>query len=113
MGRVGSCYDNSPAESWFATCKAEIGTRVWDTRGQARLAMFAYLTYYNHRRLHSTLQYRTLYEAPGHVSSRHRPRGMKPGVRSRVELHTPKIDRLDRQVWLQWLHRRCPHGRRR
>jgi transposase InsO family protein len=62
MGRVGSCYDNSPAESWFATCKAEIGTRVWETREQARQAVFTYLTYYNHQRLHSTLKYRTPYE---------------------------------------------------
>jgi transposase InsO family protein len=63
MGRVGSCFDNSPAESWFATCKSEIGTRVWETREQAHQAVFAYLAYYNHSRLHSTLHYRTPYEA--------------------------------------------------
>jgi len=63
MGRVGSCFDNSPAESWFATCKSEIGTRVWQTRQQARRDVFAYLAYYNHQRLHSTLGYRTPYEA--------------------------------------------------
>jgi transposase InsO family protein len=43
VGRVGSCYDNAVAESFFATLKAEIGTRV-----------FAYLSYYNRHRLHST-----------------------------------------------------------
>lgn len=53
-GRVGSCYDNAVAESFFATLKAEIGTRVWATRDQARHDVFAYLTYYNHDRLHST-----------------------------------------------------------
>jgi len=63
MGRVGSCFDNSPAESWFATCKSEIGTRVWQPRQQARRDVFAYLAYYNHQRLHSTLGYRTPYEA--------------------------------------------------
>jgi transposase InsO family protein len=63
MGRVGSCYDNAVAESFFASLKAEIGTRVWATRAQARRAVFAYLTYYNHKRLHSTLQHRTPYEA--------------------------------------------------
>jgi transposase InsO family protein len=63
MGRVGSCFDNSPAESWFATCKSEIGTQVWQTREQARRDVFAYLAYYNHQRLHSTLGYRTPYEA--------------------------------------------------
>lgn len=62
MGRVGSCYDNAVAESFFATLKAEIGTRVWITRDQARQAVFAYLGYYNHDRLHSTLDYRTPHE---------------------------------------------------
>jgi transposase InsO family protein len=59
MGRVGSCYDNAVAESFFAT---QIGTRVWATRDQARQAVFAYLNYYNHDRLHSTLKHRTPYE---------------------------------------------------
>jgi hypothetical protein len=54
MGRVGSCYDNAAAESFFATPKTEIGQRVWATRQQARQAVFAYLAYYNHDRLHST-----------------------------------------------------------
>lgn len=62
MGRVGSCYDNAVAESFFATLKAEIGTRVWATRDHARRAVFAYLGYYNHDRLHSTLNYRTPHE---------------------------------------------------
>lgn len=59
MGRVGSCYDNAVAESFFATLKAEIGTRVWATRAEARRVVFAYLTYYNRNRLHSTLKHRT------------------------------------------------------
>ena len=63
MGRVGSCYDNAVAESFFATLKAEIGTTVWATRAEARQAVFAYLTYYNRNRLHSTLNHRTPYEA--------------------------------------------------
>jgi transposase InsO family protein len=63
MGRVGSCYDNAVAESFFASLKAEIGTRVWATRAEARRAVFAYLAYYNHKRLHSTLKQRTPYEA--------------------------------------------------
>jgi transposase InsO family protein len=63
MGRVGSCYDNAVAESFFASLKAEIGTRVWTTHAEARRAVFAYLTYYNRNRLHSTLKRRTPYEA--------------------------------------------------
>ncbi|TDC59549.1 hypothetical protein E1258_17610 [Micromonospora sp. KC207] len=63
MGRVGSCYDNAVAESFLATMKAEIGTRVWAMRAEARQAVFAYINHYNHKRLHSTLQHRTPHEA--------------------------------------------------
>ena len=63
MGRVGSCYDNAVAESFFASLKAEIGTKVWRTRAEARKAVFAYLIYYNNDRLHSTLKSHTPYEA--------------------------------------------------
>ncbi|MEV0056065.1 integrase core domain-containing protein [Saccharopolyspora shandongensis] len=55
MGRGGSCFDNAVAESFFATLKTEIGTTVWATRSEASRAVFAYLNYYNHDRLHSTL----------------------------------------------------------
>lgn len=51
-GRAGSCYDNAVAESFFATLKTEIGTQAWATRDDARRAVFAYLGYYNHDRLH-------------------------------------------------------------
>lgn len=63
MGRVGSCYDNAVAESFFASLKAKVGIRVWATRAEAGQAVFAYLTYYNQHRLHSTLNHRTPYEA--------------------------------------------------
>ncbi|MBN9740229.1 IS3 family transposase [Amycolatopsis sp. A1MSW2902] len=69
MGRTGSCYDNAAAESFFATLKTEIGTRSWTTRNHARQAVFAYLAYYNHHRLHSTLDYRTPHET--RLSYRH------------------------------------------
>lgn len=59
MGRTGSCFDNAAAESFFATLKTEIGTKVWPTRQAARQAVFEYLTYYNQHRLHSTNGYRT------------------------------------------------------
>ena len=63
MGRVGSCYDNAVAESFFASLKAEIGTRVWATRAEARRAVFAYINYFNRDRLHSTLKRQTPSEA--------------------------------------------------
>jgi transposase InsO family protein len=62
MGRVGSCFDNAVAESFFASLKTEIGTRIWATRAQARQAVFDYINYYNHRRLHSTLKLQTPHE---------------------------------------------------
>ncbi|WP_432990635.1 integrase core domain-containing protein [Dactylosporangium sp. CA-233914] len=63
MGRVGSCYDDAVAESFFASLKAEIGTKVWATRAEARRAVFAHINYYNGNRLHSTVRLRTPYEA--------------------------------------------------
>jgi putative transposase len=64
MGRVGSCYDNAVAESFFATLKTEIGTRVWPTRAAARLAVFEFIEiFYNRQRRHSTIGYLTPHEA--------------------------------------------------
>jgi len=63
MGRTGSCFDNAVAESFFASLKAEIGTRVFATRAEARRAVFAYLNYYNNKRLHSTVNHQTPREA--------------------------------------------------
>jgi transposase InsO family protein len=62
MMRSSTPIDNAVAESFFATLKTEIGTPVWATCDDARRAVFAYLSYYNHDRLHSTLDYRTPHE---------------------------------------------------
>jgi transposase InsO family protein len=48
--------------TFFASLKAEIGTRVWATRAEARQAVFAYINYYNSRCLHSTLELQTPYQ---------------------------------------------------
>jgi putative transposase len=49
MGRVGSAYDNSLAESFVATLKCELVHRErWSTREAARVAVFEYLEgFYN------------------------------------------------------------------
>jgi putative transposase len=58
MSRVGNCYDNAVAESFFATLKAECVTCVFPTRAQARAAIFEYVeVWYNQHRLHSSLGY--------------------------------------------------------
>ena len=60
MGRVGSCYDNAVAESFWATLKREVGRAWWPSRVQARADIFVYIeTWTNTRRLHSSIGYRT------------------------------------------------------
>ena len=61
MGAVGDCYDNAVAESFFATLKVELLHRQpWPTRAAAQLAIFAFIeVWYNRRRRHSTLGYRS------------------------------------------------------
>lgn len=58
MGRIGSSYDNAAAESFFATLKRELGD-TWATAGQARLAVLSWIAFYNYRRRHSSLSYRS------------------------------------------------------
>jgi len=61
MSRKGNCWDNAPAESFFKTVKAElpIDTSNCNYR-QVRAAVFAFIDiWYNRKRLHSTLDYRT------------------------------------------------------
>ena len=59
MSRKGDCYDNAVAESFFSTLEFELLMRnAWQTREEARLAIFRYIeTWYNRRRRHSTLGY--------------------------------------------------------
>jgi Transposase and inactivated derivatives len=59
MSGKGNCYDNAVAESFFHTLKVEL---VYDenftSRLQARSKIFEYIeTFYNRKRLHSTLGY--------------------------------------------------------
>jgi putative transposase len=61
MGRRGDAYDNAACESFISTIKSElIKRRSWTSRDQARLAVFGYIeTFYNPRRRHSALGYRS------------------------------------------------------
>jgi transposase InsO family protein len=53
MGTIGDSLDNAVAESFFATLKRELGVR-FDGVEHARLAVFAWIAFYNYRRRHST-----------------------------------------------------------
>jgi len=64
-GRTGICYDNAAAESFFGTLKNEMYYRQdFPDRARARFAVAGYIeVFYNRRRLHSSLAYRTPAEA--------------------------------------------------
>lgn len=64
MSRVGNCWDNAVAESFFSTLKLElIYTRDWETHAELKAALFEYIeVFYNRERLHSTLDYSTPFE---------------------------------------------------
>ena len=58
MSGAGNCYDNAMMESFFATLKTECVTQRFDTRQQARHAIFEYIeVWYNRLRRHSALGY--------------------------------------------------------
>ena len=61
MGRTGICYDNSMAESFFAALKNERTHRTaYPTRRHAQADISRYIElWYNQRRLHSGLGYKT------------------------------------------------------
>ena len=61
MGRTGTALDNAMAESFVSTLKAELVSRLeFPSRQAAKTAIFDYLeTFYNTRRLHSSLGYMT------------------------------------------------------
>lgn len=61
MSRKGNCWDNAPTESWFGSFKNErvYGER-FDTRDEVIAMAFEYIeVFYNRRRLHSTLGYKS------------------------------------------------------
>ncbi len=60
VGRTGICFDNAMAESFFGTLKNERVSRVtYLTREAARQDITRYIEFwYNHKRLHSAVDYR-------------------------------------------------------
>jgi transposase InsO family protein len=68
MSGVAQCWDNAPAESFFASLKKElVHDEDYQTREEARASIFEYIeVFYNNQRLHSSLGYVTpaAYEQP-------------------------------------------------
>ena len=61
LSRKGNCYDNAVVESFFSTLKSELTHhRPFHDRAEVRQAIFEYIEgFYNRRRLHQTLGYRS------------------------------------------------------
>ena len=64
MSRKGNCWDNAVAESFFKSLKIEwVYKHKYNYRSQAELSIFSWIeTWYNKRRIHSTLGYKTINE---------------------------------------------------
>jgi len=61
MSRKGNCWDNAPAESFFATLKVEVSELSKPkSKAAAQAAIFEYLAvFYNNQRIHSAIGYQT------------------------------------------------------
>ena len=58
MSRKGDCWDNAPTESFWGRLKVgRLYGRRFETRRQAMDEVIDWMTFYNHKRLHSTLGY--------------------------------------------------------
>jgi putative transposase len=76
VGTVGDSYDNALAESAIGQIKAELITRhgPWRTLDQLEFALFEYIDWWNHRRLHGQIGMRPPVEAEAEYYREHRPR---------------------------------------
>jgi transposase InsO family protein len=58
MSRKGYCWDSAPTESvWGCLKVGRLYGRKFETRRQAMDEVIDWMTFYNHRRIHSTLGY--------------------------------------------------------
>ena len=64
MNRKGNCWDNAVAESFFKRLKVEwVYHQNYGFRSEAELSIFQWIDiWYNRRRIHSTLDYKTIEE---------------------------------------------------
>ena len=71
MSRKGNCWDNAVAESFFKSLKVEwVYKHDYGLRTEAELSVFQWIeTWYNRRRIHSTLGYKTIEEFENEMSN--------------------------------------------
>jgi putative transposase len=70
MGSVGDCYDNSMAESFFATLECElIDQNRFRNLTDARVEIMSFIDWYNHRRRHTSLDN----TSPARYEENHQP----------------------------------------
>ena len=74
MSRRGDCYDNAPMESFFATFKRELDLKKLQTREETMQAIFEFIeVYYNRKRAHSSLEYKSPEEYESLLKFRKKP----------------------------------------
>jgi transposase InsO family protein len=58
VGTVADSYDNAMAEALNGTFKAELINRCgpWKTRAQAEVAIYEWISWYNHERIHTSIE---------------------------------------------------------
>ena len=90
MGSVGDAYDNALCESFFATLECELLDRHrFRTQVEARLAVFDFIEgWYNPRRRHSALEYRSpmTFERTHSIGDRTVPTGSTIGPGDAISL---------------------------
>jgi transposase InsO family protein len=60
MSRKGNCWDHSPAERFFRRLKYEqLNYEKFRTQEAAKLSLIDYLAFYNGKRTHSSLGYKS------------------------------------------------------
>jgi putative transposase len=78
MSRRGNCYDNAPAESFFAIMKRELDLRSMHTREQTSQEIFEFIEcFYNRKRIHSALGYMSPEEHELHWKTKYSSRIIK------------------------------------
>lgn len=72
MSRKGNCWDNAVAESFFKTIKCElIYQQKFNSFEEVYLKVYKYITWYNTKRLHQALNYKTPLQVESELLNKH------------------------------------------